>query len=104
MSENTERDTHFAGTARLFLHEIIHAIDELSTEGNDIVDGCAMCNWDEAKVIECLSPLIARHIFDLAYHTLWNTTQAMAAYCEHRPNVKEELLSIPDLTEWPEIY
>ena len=79
-----ERDTHFFGFAKLLVAKLEK-------------DGFVTPVYGVRPYT-----LIAQWAYDLVYHTLSNTTQAMAAECEHRPAIAEEIRHIPDLTEWPE--
>ena len=91
------RDTQFAGFAHLLCEEIAKATLELSTEENNIVDGCIMCNWQPSKVATLLVPLIAQRAYDLVAHIL-STIDPLA----FQSTISDDQIikDIPDLTEW----
>ncbi len=76
----TERDTHFAGFARLLIRELGR---EAIKPGQD---------WANLQGAHQLERIIARRAYDLAVHVLANDW----AY------PTEAIYTIPDLTEWPE--
>jgi hypothetical protein len=92
------RDTKFLGFAESHYLELSDLFAEMYA--------CQITNdhSGEDQARHNIHDLLAQRAFDLVYHTLSHTTQAMAAECEHRPAIKECTDSIPDLDAWPEIY
>ncbi len=83
----TERDTHFAGFAKLL-------VDELDSRSLIPVHPRAK---DAMK--EAVAALIAQRAFDLAEHVYNHTTEAMTAFSSFAVIAEEN--DIPDLTTLP---
>ncbi len=86
MREN-ERDTHFAGFAKLLWDEFEDLGHRLPPDFNFTPENWA---WE-------VQQLVARRVYDLVMHTLFHSIDSFD------PNYDYELLEgIPDLTTWPE--
>jgi hypothetical protein len=78
-----DRDTHFAGFAKLLYSEIEQARHDLNRD---------------------IETLIAQHAYDLAAHAVASISEATATEREVEILTVEQCVNIyvPDLTEWPE--
>ena len=74
------RDTQFAGFAKMLWQELYHEIDWQQDSG------------------EGVEQIIARRAYDLVSHTLLNTGPMMLDCYSH----EEQVAAIPDMTTWPE--
>ncbi len=89
----TDRDTHFAGFSESHYLELSDLFAEMYA--------CQITNdhsgEDQARYT--IQTLMAQRAYDLAYHTMANVTQGMAAENEHRPDLARNMRYIPDLTQ-----
>jgi hypothetical protein len=88
MGDN-ERDTHFAGFARLLRQDIFAKLNFLDFGFSD---------QQQATIDRGVDKMIAQRVYDLVMHTL--------LHVEHidldRLTDEEHAKKIPDLTEWPQ--
>ena len=82
-----ERDTHFAGFAKLLLQELMAKYDHLPPG-----------QWGPAEKDELI---ITRRAYDLMHHACWmiNNAQFKSGGVRLHPNAM--MRAIEDLTEWP---
>ena len=85
MDENTERDTHFAGAAKLLLQRLMGKYDHLPPG-----------QFGPAEKDE---QIIAHFAYDLAEYIYNHTTEAMTHFDTFESLV--EAGDYPDLKEWP---
>ncbi len=86
--QNTERDTHFAGFAKL-------VGEDIASNMGIIFD---VAYKPEEEYIDAICQIIARRAYDLAFHTLMNTSPAWLDVLDP----SEWVGRIPDMTAWPE--
>lgn len=99
---NNERDTHFAGFAKLLWDEIEDKII--------VVDNSKARHYHPlaSEVSSEITLLIARRAYDLVYHTFAHTSPSNVADIWYgapadvfQADLQEAISKIPDLTEWP---
>ena len=91
-----ERDTHFAGFAKLLIQEIDEQVGAVTKWGLER-------NASEKEIARELysrwTTLIAQRAYDLAYHFIENNYQHRGTF---RGEIRASVQMLPDLTAWPE--
>lgn len=89
----TERDTHFAGFAKLLWDELLKANETADMAGyidaNESTDPTDPTNYLQ---------IIAQRAYDLAYHFIESGYARRGTF---RGEVHQSVKMLPDLTEWP---
>ena len=86
MSE--ERDTHFAGFAKLVAQEILDEMRERRTINDE----------------DAMEMIIAQRAYDLFVHDRMNTGTSDLQHAASDLEAQEMVHGIPDLTQWPDSY
>jgi hypothetical protein len=84
----SDRDTHFAGFAKLLWEEIGNCLDERHVYLDTVM------NWDETEA--ALQVVIAQGAYDLACQVVGETMGGSES------TIENFVAGVPDMTEWPE--
>jgi hypothetical protein len=92
----SERDTQFAGFAKLLMQEMIALRGYIDIGGYSDEDALSSAS-DYVEII-------TQYSYDLACHIVEHVSESMAALREvESMSVQECVNEIPDMTEWPEV-
>ncbi len=106
----SDRDTHFAGFAKLLIQDIAKVVDFFPTYEDQLRTIQSGVSYDSTEVLERLETLIAQRAYDLVEHALSCNNGAEAHYWPDEPmsasvHYKRQLAratkDVPDLTTLP---
>lgn len=96
MDNNSERDTHFLGFAKLLYEDFVQLARDDESKINEVLAPTYPENW-RMKV----ERFIAQRGYDLVYHAFITASTVGLEHANLRVNIAETIEDVPDLTEWP---